>query len=788
MQNKKLLTDLEYQEIKNRLKREPNKTEIYLFSAMWSEHCGYGHSKKYLSRFPSAGSLHSQENAGGVQIGNQAIFFKVESHNHPSAVEPFQGAATGIGGIIRDILALGARPIALLNSLKFGKITSYSELHSKQDSLHVVGLANPTYFSNVALNAAQNNTKHLFEGVVKGISVYGNSIGVPTVGGEIGFDTCYTSSPLVNVMAVGLVDVKDIKTSAASTNQYVVIVGSHTGRDGIHGASFASKELSENSKEDRPSVQIADPFMKKILIEATLEILKSDDVFACQDCGAAGILSSTSEMAYKGNCGMELYLDKVHLREKNMQPWEIMLSESQERMIFTANKKGVEKILEIAQKYEIPASEIGKTIEEKDYRLFYKGEQVANVSPEILNNGILYDLCEDEPEYIQEYENKICNEEINIEEAVKKLVSDPNFASKNWVYFQYDYTVGNRTCIMPESAGAAGALLKKSQGIIGLTMDSNGRQVFLDPYNGSKNTVYESYRNLVSSGFKPLGITNCLNYGNPEKDEVGYQFVKSIDGIADACKELSIPVVSGNVSFYNECEIKKNLKTNEYFHTIPSPLGGEGEFQNEERVLEILGEGYNRVYPTPTIGMVGVCPKYEDIILAKFEPNQNVYLIGKQISNDSKIGASLYQMTCFEFLGGKIDTIDVDLEKNLEKTIFALRDKKVLTGAVDVSEGGLLGALLEGLFNGNSGFEGSLIKTKNKIISLFGEITGRYIISTNNENEFEKCCKKHKVPFLKLGKTTNSNEISFDGYKFSLVELKNIYKTVIQKEIENVQP
>lgn len=726
MQTKELysalgLTDFEFGEIKKQLGRNPNEVETYLFSAMWSEHCGYSHSRKYLSRFPKAGSLHAEENAGGVQIGNQVVFFKAESHNHPSAVEPFQGAATGIGGIIRDVLALGARPVALLNSLKFGKINEGDK---------------------------SNHTKHLFDGVVKGISAYGNSIGVPTVAGEVGFDTCYTTSPLVNVMAVGFMDVNDIKISAAPPNQYVVMVGSHTGRDGIHGASFASKELSENSKEDRPSVQVGDPFIKKILIEATLEILKLEEVLACQDCGAAGLLSSTSEMAYKGECGMELYLDKVHLREKNMLPWEIMLSESQERMIFVTTKEGVEKVLDVAKKYEVPAREIGKTIEKPEYRLFWEGEMVANVSPSILNNGILYDLCEDEPDYIKEYENKKCTEEISVESALEALVSDPNFASKNWVYTQYDHTVGNRTALTPSAAGCAGMWLPEEGGVVGLTIDSNGRQVFLDPYNGSKNTIYESYRNLVSSGFKPLGITDCLNYGNPEKPEVGYQLVKSIDGLADGCRELSIPVVSGNVSLYNECE-------------------------------EI------RVYPTPTVGMVGYAKHVEDLIQAKFEADETIYLLGKQIADDSNIGSSLYQMACFEFLGGKVDAVDVSLEKALEKAIFELRDKKILSGAVDVSEGGVLGALLEGLFNGNSGFSGNLIFTENPLISLFAEITGRYLVSSKKDTKFERYCIENNVPFARFGKTNGTLQLNFDGYTFDVDKLKNTYKTIIEKEIEN---
>lgn len=716
------LTDLEYNQITKSLGREPNELETYLFSAMWSEHCGYSHSKKYLSKFPKTNAFYEQENAGGVKIGDKALFFKVESHNHPSAVEPFQGAATGIGGIIRDILALGARPIALLDSLKFGKINT-------KDSEH---------------------TKHLLDGVVRGISVYGNSIGVPTVAGEVGFDSCYETSPLVNVMAVGLVDLKDIKLSAAVPDKFVVLVGSHTGRDGIHGASFASKELN-NFQESRPSVQVGDPFVKKNLIEATLEILKSDEIFACQDCGAAGILSSTSEMAYKGNCGMELYLDKVHLREKNIQPWEIMLSESQERMVFISSEKGIEQIKKIAEKYELPYSVIGKTIKEKEYRLFWRENLSANVSPEILNNTLLYDLNEKEPDYIKEFSQKTCTENISLEKAVEKIVSDPNFASKNWIYSQYDYSVGNKTMLSPSKSGAAGIWLKETDEVIGLTIDSNGRQVFLNPYQGSKNTIYESYRNLVSSGFKPLGITDCLNFGNPEKNEVAYQFVKSVEGIADACRELSIPVVSGNVSFYNECEDV-------------------------------------RVYPTPTIGMVGIAGVNETI-QAKFGLEETVYLIGKQIDENSKIGSSLYQMACFDFLGGEVDEIDVELEKKLEKTIFELRNKNILKGAIDVSEGGLLGALLEGLFNSDSGFEGDIAQSRSGLLArqqevmfFFGEITGRYLISTKDESKTEEICAKNDVPYFKLGKVTNNDEISFNGYKFSLFELKHKYMNAISEE------
>lgn len=709
------LTDHEYSEIARQIGREPNEMETYLFSAMWSEHCGYSHSRKYLKRFPKEGSLHSEENAGGVQIGDHVIFFKAESHNHPSAVEPFQGAATGIGGIIRDVLALGARPIALLDSLKFGRINEGEK---------------------------SNHSKHLFSGVVKGISAYGNSIGVPTVAGEVGYDACYETSPLVNVMAVGIVNKNEIKISSAPVGQHVVIVGSHTGRDGIHGASFASKELSDKSKEDRPSVQVGDPFIKKILIEATLEILRLDETLACQDCGAAGLLSSTSEMAYKGGCGMELYLDKVHLRENGMRPWEIMLSESQERMIFVTTAEGVKKVMAIADKYEIPAREIGRTIPEEEYRLFWNGELVANVPPAILNNGILYDLNEKEPKYVQEYRKKKLKGTIGTEEAVRRVVKDPNFASKGWVFTQYDHTVGNRTAVTPNKAGAAGMWLPEEGGVLGLTIDSNGRQVFLDPYNGSKNTLYEAWRNLVSSGYKVLGITDCLNYGNPEKDEVGYQLVRSIDGLADGCRELRIPVVSGNVSLYNECESV-------------------------------------RVYPTPTVGAVGYTASPNDLLRSSFSAGETLYLLGKEMTDDSAVGGSLYQMVCFDFLGGPVDTADPQLEHLLAETIFELRDKKLIKGAADVSEGGLLGAVLEGLFNGGCGFKGDLIVNTEPLKALFGEITGRYVVSTSDPKGFEKHCR---APYRRLGKC-GGGEIIFDGMRFDLSELKDLYENSIERDI-----
>lgn len=713
--HKKLnISDDEYSEITRRLKREPNELETYLFSAMWSEHCGYKHSRKYLSRFPGGGAVSAGENAGGVVINDHVVVFKVESHNHPSAVEPFQGAATGIGGIIRDILAMGARPIALLDSLKFGNLT---------DSL----------------------SKHLFDGVVNGISVYGNSIGVPTIAGEVGFDESYTDSPLVNVMAVGLVKKDKITPSSATPGNIVMVVGSHTGRDGIHGASFASKELSENSKNDRPSVQIGDPFIKKILIEATLEILAFPEVTSCQDFGAAGLLSSSVEMAYKGQCGLDLHLDKIHLREPDMKPWEIMLSESQERMLFIVKASGVNKILNIAKKYDIPASIIGETTNNDLYRLFWDNSEVASLPPEVLCNAPMYTLDETEPQYIREYRESMLNEKTDITEAIEKILSDPNFASKKWVYRQYDHTVGNRTVLKPGESGAAGIWLYEEGGVIGLTIDSNGRQVFLDPYNGARNTVGEACRNLISSGFTPLGITDCLNYGNPEKSEVAYQFVKSVDGIADACKEAGIPVVSGNVSFYNESPDR-------------------------------------RVYPTPTIGMIGYVTKPEYIIRNSFLEGEQLIVIGKVVDDNSNVGGSLYQRVLYNYLGGKVDPVDFKLEQKLHEIIFKLRDTNLLGGCVDVSEGGLFGAVFEGLLKGNTGFKGNLIFSDDHEKSLFGEIAGSYVISTNNIDTVINILKDNSISFRQLGQCTD-NMLEFDGYKINVQNLFNLYKNSIELEM-----
>lgn len=710
------LDESEYDLICKQLYREPNLTETYLYTAMWSEHCGYKYSKNLLKELPKENSVLSEENAGGIQVSEHIIFFKMESHNHPSAVEPYQGAATGIGGIIRDVLALGARPIALLDSLKFG------DLKNKR-------------------------TKHLLDGVVKGISDYGNSIGVPTVAGETFFDTHYTDSPLVNVMAVGIAHKDKVKLSAAKPNKTVILVGSATGRDGIHGASFASKNIAEDYLKDRPSVQIADPFIKKLLIEATLKILSLEEVCSCQDCGAAGLLSSTSEMAYKGNCSINLYLDKVHTREEKMRPWEIMLSESQERMVFLIDKGKEHLIEDICKDYELEYSIIGETQQGYDYNLYFNNELVASLPVTTLNEAPLYSLSEN----INETTSCNNDESYSIQDAVLKVISHPSVASKKALYSQYDYTVGNRTAIKPGYNSSA-LWLEEENCYLGLTIDSRPIQVFAEPYIGTQNTVLEAYRNLVANGFEPRGLTDCLNYGNPKNKKVASQLVQSVKGMSDTCRLLNIPVVSGNVSLYNE------------------------------------SKDYT-VYPTPTIGMVGVSK--EQPIKSQFEQGETVILIGQQFDNNKLTGANLYQNILFNSISGIPDAYitpaDVKTEQQLKQAIFYLRANDTLQGCIDVSIGGIFTALVKCLFDTNKqravGFKGNLIQHKNELFSLFGELNSQYLISTNKQEETIKALNDFNIDYKVLG-VCEGDKIIFDGYSFDNETLFNKYQNSISLEME----
>ena len=705
------LSDFEYSQIAKKLKREPNELETYLFSAMWSEHCGYKHSKNYIKNFPKTNSVCPDENSGGIEIGSHIIFFKAESHNHPSAVEPFQGAATGIGGIIRDILTLGARPIALMDSLKFG-------------------------------NLDNGRNKYLLEGVVSGISFYGNCIGVPTIGGETNFDNCFSSNPLVNVLAIGIANKQKIVKSIARENCIILLLGSSTGRDGIHGASFASKEM-EDKQEDKLSVQIADPFMKKNVIEASLEILNLEGIIAAQDCGAAGILSSTSEMGYKGKCAIELYLDKVHLREKDMQPWEIMLSESQERMIFAVKPEVKDKVFKIAEKYCIQISEIGKTTKGRDYNLYWDGKLLSNTPLEVLNNCVAYELNAEEPAYIKIQKNKILKENDLSAKDIIELLKSPDISNKKYIFSQYDHTVGNRTVLKPSKSSVSALRVKEENTFIAFTMDSDFRKVYLNPFEGAKCIVYESFRNMTAAGFIPDGITDCLNFANPEKNETAYAFVKSVEGITRACKELNIPVVSGNVSFYNETD-------------------------------------ETSVYPCPVIGMIGRVNK--NILKNNVSDNEYIYLLGKEISLNSHAGGSFYQKLFYDFLGGEIDVIDSAIEIKISNAILDLIEKNLITACNDVSKGGIFISLFEILYNSDIGFKGSLTNGIKSQKLLFGEITGRYIISSKTDIENE--LKGYNIPFKMLGKS-KKDTLEFDGFSFKIKELFEIYKNAFETELKN---
>ena len=700
-------------EIEKRLKRKMSELERHIFSAMWSEHCGYLHSKNELKKFNKNNALFPYENSGGVKIGDWGIFFKTESHNHPCAIEPYQGAATGIGGIIRDILALNARPVALLNSLKF----SFSQ-------------------------------RHLIEGVTRGISDYGNSCGIADVGGEVIFDDSYYGVPLVNVMALGIAPVKKVKLSAAKENCVIVLLGSSTGLDGVGGAAFASKELGENRSEEKIHVQIGDPFVKKKLIEATLEILDLDDVVACQDCGAAGLLSSTSEMAYKGKCSIELELDKLHLAKKNMSAAQILLSETQERMVFAVKKESVKKVFEIADKYELEVSQIGKTYLGDDYIVKKDGKILSKTPLEVICNPYVYNLY---PKKFKERPKKECCGEFDVIKAVNKIVSNPEFASKRWFFEQWDYAVGGRTFVPPEKSGAAALKLFENDCFIGVCMDSKPRFCALNPYIGAKSTFLESYRNLISSGFEPLGLTNCLNFANPKDEDVRADFVQAVQGLADVSKEYNLPVVSGNVSFYNETSTTK-------------------------------------IFPTITIGMVGYCNSEEELIQAVFNKDEHVFLIGEKIQLNSNVGASLYQKVLFDFIGGEISSTDYSLEIKLKNAIFEMRKKTLLSGAIDVSKGGVLGTLLCALFNSDIGFCGNLLDGKGysnsqKLKLLFGEIEGRYLFSTKCRLSTQEYLTKNNIPFVYLGICVG-DKIEFDGYEFCLKELKNKYFNAISNRFD----
>ena len=691
------LSEEEYEKILSVLGRTPTYTELGIFSVMWSEHCSYKNSLVMLKTLPKEGDAllvkAGEENAGLIDIGNGlAVAFKIESHNHPSAVEPYQGAATGVGGIMRDIFAMGARPIAGLDSLRFGDLS-------------------------------EDHVKYLFDGVVRGIGDYGNCLGVPTVAGEVYFDDAYRGNPLVNAMTVGLVRHDKVAYAVAKTvGSSVFIIGSSTGRDGIHGATFASEEISEESEAKRPHVQVGDPFTEKLIMEATLEIIQSGCAEGVQDMGAAGITSSTAEVAAKSNMGIELDLDKVPLREENMIPYEIMLSESQERMLIIAKPGCEKKIQEICDKWDVSWSIFGKMTGDGYFRVKWHGDVVANISAESLSAGQgapMYIREAIEPEYIQQVQNEDLShipEPEDYADVLRKLLAVPTIANKSWIYEQYDTMVQTNTVQLP-GGDAAVIRIKGTQKALSMKTDANGRFVYLNPRRGAQIAVAESARNVACTGAKPVAITNCLNFGNPYKPDAYWQFKEAVFGIGEACRALGTPVTGGNVSFYNE-----------------NPEGA--------------------IYPTPVIGMLGILDNVEDMVTAMFKnAGDFILLIGK---NRGEIGGSEYLKIIHKKVSGDCPSLDLSQEKLLQKFLVEAAKAHLMESAHDISEGGLAVALAESCILSEKSHLGAMVEFSSELrpdFLLFGEDQSRVILSVRPERygKIQTLLNSHNISFAKIG-------------------------------------
>lgn len=714
------LLEEEFNKIKEILGRSPNFTELSIFSVMWSEHCSYKNSIVWLKKLPKSSERMlaeaGEENAGLVDIGDGlACSFKIESHNHPSAIEPYQGAATGVGGINRDIFTMGARPIAQLNSLRFGDLTNAK-------------------------------TQWLVKGVVKGIGNYGNAFGIPTVGGELYFDHCYQVNPLVNAFSAGIVET-DKTASAISygVGNPVFIVGSATGKDGIQGAAFASKDISEDSLNDLPSVQVGDPFQEKLLLEATLEVIASGAVIGIQDMGAAGIICSTSEMSAKGEHGMDIWLDKVPLRQADMLPFEILLSESQERMLIVVQKGKEQEVLDIFEKWDLNCAEIGVVTDNKMLKFHQQGEIVAEVPAYdlVLGGGApVYHREYKEPAYYQEhrkFDPDHVSQPDNLIEVGKFLLSHPNIASREWVAEQYDSMIGTNTVTTNDPSDASVVRIKGTNKAISITVDCNGRYVHADPEVGCAIAVAESARNVSCSGGLPVAITNCLNFGNPYNPEVYWQFVGAIQGMKNACEKFNTPVTGGNVSFYNQ-----------------SHDGGA-------------------VFPTPVIGMLGLLDHFENRMGMLFQQEGDlIYLVGK-VTDD--IACSEYLYSFHQQKKSPAPYFDLDEELAMQEQIRHLIELRLIRSAHDVSDGGLFVCLAESAMAGNIGFDVKTQENVRKDAFLFGEGQGRVMVTVSPEqqHDFEKAFHNLNVPFSCIG-TVSGDSLLLDGEKWlDLAEAKKLY-------------
>lgn len=723
----------EFEMIKGILGRTPNFTETAVYSVMWSEHCSYKNSILWLKKLPKDGPhmlvKAGEENAGLVDIGGGlGCAFKIESHNHPSALEPYQGAATGVGGINRDIFTMGARPVAQLNSLRFG-------------------------------NIKEDRTKWLVKGVVKGIGDYGNSFGIPIVGGEVFFDDSYNTNPLVNAFSAGILDTKTIiSAKAKGVGNPVFIVGSSTGKDGIAGAAFASKDITEDSANDLPSVQVGDPFMEKLLLEATMELAQTDAIVGMQDMGAAGITCSSCEMSAGGGVGMDIHLDKVPTRQENMLPYEILLSESQERMLVVVHKGKEDVVKRIFDKWDLNAEEIGVVTEGGRVRYFMNGEIVSDLPAEslVLGGGApQYEREYREPAYYQEYKKFNIDSIVqpsNLKEVAFSLLENPNIASKKWVYEQYDSMVGTRTMTTNRPSDAGVVNIKGTDKALAMTVDCNSRYVHADPEVGTMIAVSEAARNITCAGGEPSAITNCLNFGNPYNPESYWQFVGAIKGMSAACLKFETPVTGGNVSFYNQT-VKNGVE-------VP-------------------------VFPTPTIGMIGVLEDKTNIMTLDFKQKGDLIFIIGQSHND--ISSSEYLVSYHGVNASPAPYFNLDEEYAVQQTIKSLIREKLINAAHDVSDGGLFIALTEMAMPNELGFD---IVTDSEIREdafLFGEGQGRVVVTVteDQEDEFLEAMMESGVSFTLLGHVTKGKlMVDEDHYGF-ITEAKKVYNEALAKHIEN---
>ena len=722
------LTAEEFGMIQQALGRTPNFNELCAFSGMWSEHCSYKNSIKWLKTLPRTGEKMlveaGEENAGLMDIGDGlGLVFKIESHNHPSALEPFQGAATGVGGINRDIFTMGARPIAQLNSLRFG-------------------------------NLKEAKTQHLMAGVVDGIGHYGNCFGVPTVGGEVYFEDCYHTNPLVNAMSVGILEAgKTISAIAKGVGNPIFIVGSATGKDGIGGASFASAEITADSAEDLPAVQVGDPFQEKKLLEACLELMDTNAIVGMQDMGAAGIICSTAEMSAKGECGMRINLDKVPTRQTNMKPWELLLSESQERMLICVEKGKEAAVLKVFEKWDLPCEEIGVVTGDGLLNFYSNGELEASIPAQalVLGGGApVYDRPFAEPKYLANQQAcYIDNIEIpkDLKATAEQLIQIPNIASKRWIYTQYDSMVGTGTLTTNEPCDAAISLIKGTKKGIAMSVDCNSRYVYANPYKGAMIAVSESARNIVCSGGEPLGVTNCLNFGNPYDPEVYWQFVHAIKGMGEACRKFNTPVTGGNVSFYNQ--------------------GPEGA-----------------VYPTPTIGMVGLLANVENKMTLDFKQAGDAIVLIGESRNDIASSEYLHKIHGVEF--SPAPHFDLDEEFRLQQTVASLIANKLVASAHDISEGGLFVTLCESGFKRGLGFN---IATDSQLridSYLFGEAQSRVVVSVSAAGlaALETALKPASIAYTVLGQVTAADVIVGEENWGGIAAWKDLYDEAIENYLK----